>query len=112
MLISGNHKPANINGGTFSGPIDIVSSTCNVEITGGTFNGLFTVRGTDNTTAVLSIEGGLFNGGLTITTGDNNSTKRIIGGSFNFDINESYGKYIPSGYKVTESNGTYTVEAE
>ena len=109
MLISGSHKPAYINGGTFNGPIDIVSSTCEVKIAGRSFNGLFTVRGTDNTTAILSIEGGSFNGGLTIKTGDNYSAKRIIGGSFNFDIRESYGKYISSDYTVIESNGVYTV---
>ncbi len=86
-----------INGGTFS------CSECRFvrsQIIGGTFSG----DKCDFTNSY--IKGGTFTGSDCIFV---NTT--IWGGTFNFDPSKNENIIIPNGCKVTENNGTWTVES-
>ena len=114
---------ATINSGTYSGKraIEVCGSGGNVTINGGTFTGTEYVihadfvkdnySNSENYESKIVINGGTFDGGIYII---NDASLEIMGGTFtNTGLTlEQFKAYVPSGYKVSEYNGTYTVTVE
>ena len=128
-----NHNVAAITGGTFTAAADsdrvtygVYNCGCDathdvgsLTITGGTFTGAnYGVGDVSITAPTISISGESTNilaenyavakfqweqSGQTLVS---NATISITGGTFSSDVSQ----YVPTGYKCTESEGTYTVD--